>query len=217
VASTHNSTEHNIEDFDSEDVGDITPIQDLSTDTSTAIETTTVIENVVKPSLKPKIPPKPTFLLGDQKINITIEKSLLDKQPIATKLEEETSTAFLGPDEVEQSDDNDNDDVIDDVSGGDFIVRRNMSGELSTVSEVSEEISANGKSQKSDSGSGIQMVKTDTNKKISSDNNNKDINNGNESNVLSSSDTGAIRSDSPSLTESTTSGEKLVRFKRKNN
>jgi hypothetical protein len=215
IASTNYSTEHNIEDFDSEDVGDVTPIQDLSTDTSTAIEVLTVIENVVKPSLKPKIPPKPTFLLGDQKINITTEKPLIEKHLSVVKVEEEeeeASTPFLGGDEVEQSDDNE--DVVDDVSGGEFICHRNMSGELSTVSEVSEEMSANGKSHKSDSGSGIHILKIETNKKISE--NDQIGNNNGTDNVLSSSDTGAVRSNTPSFAESTTSGEKLIEFFQKN-
>ena len=179
IASTHNSTEHNIDDFDSEDVGDITPIQDLSTDTSTAIETSTVIENTAKTSLKPKIPPKPTFLLGNQTIDLT-EKL---KQSNAIKTNVETA-------EEDDNQSDDNEEAIYDVSGGDFIVRRNMSGELSTVSEVSEEISVNGKSQKSNSMSAIQFEKK----------------NGNDSNQLSSSEMDDLRSNSPSYAESTTSG-----------
>lgn len=67
-SSTHYSTEHNIEDFDSEGIADVdvTPSLDIcSSDTSTAIEQITVVENVKPiPPPKPKIPPKPSFLLG---------------------------------------------------------------------------------------------------------------------------------------------------------
>lgn len=182
LASTHNSTEHNIEDFDSEDVGDVTPIQDISTDTSTAVEASTVVENPPKgPTLKPQIPPKPTFLLGDRKINLTERQLQMSAESVAT-----VSDVTVSAEEDDQSDDED----IIDVSGEDFIIVRNRSGELSTVSEVSEEISTNGKSYKSDSES-------------ASKNGSAQIHN-------SSSETGEVLSNSGSIAESTTSGSFMI-------
>ncbi|XP_054163726.1 uncharacterized protein LOC128961506 [Oppia nitens] len=194
--STHYSTEHNIDDFDSEDVGDVTPVQDLSTDTSTAIETQTVIENIIKSSLKPKIPPKPTFLLGDQRINVTKERPILSSNNNTDVVITSDNTTS---EECDQQSD-DNEEVIDDMSGGDFIVRRNMSGELSTVSEVSEEMSTNGKSYVSDSGSGIQMSFIDK----------KTPNINNDLNQTDISESGDMHSNTPSIAESTTSGSFMI-------
>ena len=189
VASTHNSTEHNIEDFDSEDVGDVTPIQDVSTDTSTAFETSTVVENTPTtaklPTLKPQIPPKPTFLLGDRKINVTEIQVQTPSVDTVSTVSDVTASA----EEDDQSDDDNEEDIID-VSGEDFIIVRNRSGELSTVSEVSEEISTNGKSYKSDSGSASKNAKVH-------------IQN-------SSSENGEPLSESGSIADSTTSGSFMI-------
>ena len=141
IASTHFSA--NVEDLDS-DLLDLT--QDMhSSDQSTAVEQTTVIEKEVQ--TKPKIPPKPSYLCVDQKkpdvipSNQTEEE--VERKTIDSEIKEKDSEPQITPPEDEE-DLVDEEDVADEPSGGALPFRRCLSGELSTVSEVSEEISCNG-------------------------------------------------------------------------
>ncbi|CAG2100744.1 unnamed protein product, partial [Medioppia subpectinata] len=157
IASTHFSA--NVEDIDS-DLQDLTPIQEIySSDPSTAVETTTIIESV--PQTKPKIPPKPSFLSTDRNrqepnahkdlvnefeltaVADTHEENI-DSEEIKQMAEEiiedfKETSEDLTKDIIVEEEDN----VIDEPMVAPIPLRRSLSGELSTVSEVSEEISFN--------------------------------------------------------------------------
>ena len=177
IASTHYSG--NVEEVDS-DLLDLTPIQEiLSSDPSTTVEPTTVVESVV--TIKPKIPPKPSFLCPSEPIKaelIDLKDSETDSElidvtdkesmsedtktsteegveefknlitqrllDIKTKIIENSEPLGTHPEEDEEVVDEEDEAISDEVSGGIMPLRRSLSGELSTVSEVSEEISANG-------------------------------------------------------------------------
>jgi hypothetical protein len=211
-----------------------------SSDPSTAFEPTTVIENV--PTVKPKVPPKPSFLTTDlnkldfssskdskveesgekdesvseeielksedlmEELKKSISKQLLE---IKSKTDERetiiSDTSEVIAAQIEEEDENveDEDVVVDEASGGAVILRRSLSGELSTVSEVSEEISVNG-NQKSISSAGRDYLES------------VDKESGAPVLTLSadglSSENIAIHSGatSPSLAESTTSGSFMI-------
>ncbi|RWS15444.1 uro-adherence factor A-like protein [Dinothrombium tinctorium] len=181
-----------LEEFDSEGIGDSTPIHELcSSDPSTAFEPTTVIESRLHKDFaaEEEKGEKEDEEIGEQ------EKAQAEKilEEISTKEEEEkaapTSSMVEADSESGEAEPVESDDL--DAYGSEereFILtgaavfcRRTLSGELSTVSEVSEEIS----NHKSDlSGSASPVEKPENNEQaepIKQETHKKSIDNGSRS------------------------------------
>lgn len=142
-----------------------------------------------------------------EELKKTISKQLLE---IKSKIDERetivSDTSEVIAAQIEEEDENveDEDVVVDEASGGPAILRRSLSGELSTVSEVSEEISLNGNQKSVSSSAGRDYLES------------VDKESGAPVLTLSadglSSENIAIHSGatSPSLEESTTSGSFMI-------